>query len=249
MSREERLHLVEEAGFIFRGKVLRRSAEVHVKGPAAGRAVPVEVEEILLSTDVLRGLAGRDVTVVSEHEPAMEQGAAFVFFTTCASLGEHAVLRELGHIESSRENVREVAELVRFVAERPLQARVAGADLIVTGRVIRSKPAAETRSVPKSEHDPDWWIAGVEVQSVIKGGKTEREIEVLFANSTDIAWYKAPKLHEGAHGILILRRVKKAEAPREVARSIYQCIDPLDFLPVERLDEVRRAIEHDKGDR
>jgi hypothetical protein len=243
MSHAELLRLVDQAGFIFRGRVIRqRTTGAPVTG-AAAKTVPVVVEEILLSTDPLRGLTGREVTLVSDQPEAMAEGTSFLFFTNCVAVGDHVVVRELGHMEWSSDALRQVAQLA---SERPLQQRVAAADLIVTGRVISCSPV-ETRPAAKSRHDPEWWIARVEVQSAIKGGSGSREIEVLFANSRDIAWYKAPKLREGASGILILQRMQANEAPPEVAHPIYQITHPLDTLPAERLPEVQRAHDTTKG--
>lgn len=249
MSTEELLRLVDEAGFVFRGKAVpNRPTHAEINSEGTDKTVTVEVQEILRGTDVLRGLVGRDVTVVSEEAAAIARADALVFFTNCASLGEHVVAREVGHREASHESVREIAQTLRMAAERPLAERVAGADLIVTGEVADAGPL-EKSFPPRSEHDPDWWIARVTVRSAIKGRKPQRGIQVLFANSLDIAWYKSPKLHEGASGIFILRSRREDEAPADVQGTVYQATDPLDFLPAERLPEVERALEQDRGDR
>jgi hypothetical protein len=239
MSHAELLRLVDEAGFIFRGRVIRQRTTGAPVTAGAAETVPVVIEEIFLSTDPLRGLTGRDVFLVSDQPEAMAEGTSFLFFTNCVAVGGQVVVRELDHIEWSSDELRQVAQLA---GERPLQKRVAAADLIVTGKVIACSPV-ETRPVAKSEHDPDWWIARVEVQSTIKGSEGSQEIEVLFANSTDIAWYKAPKLREGDSRILILQYMEANEAPWEVGRPIYQITDPLDALPADRLPEVQRAYD------
>jgi hypothetical protein len=249
MSNQELLRLVEGAGFIFRGKVIGHGAPQERAVPGAeGLAATVAVGEILRSTDVLKGLVGREVTLIGEHSSDVKEGSSYVFFTTCLTVGENAVLRDLGHLEVSADAVRDTAEAVRIAEDRPLQRRVAGAELVINGRVASSHALAKP-SIPRSEHDPDWWIAHVTVRGVIKGPKVGKEIEVLFANSDDISWYKSPKLHEGASGIFILRRVDPKEIPEDLDRATYQATDPLDFLPAERLPEVERAIESGKGDR
>jgi hypothetical protein len=46
--------------------------------------------------------------------------------------------------------------------------------------------------------------------------------------------------------------VKEGDAedyPRDLPRSIYKAIDPLDFLPAERDAEVRRLLDKDNGGR
>ena len=246
VSSAEVLRFVEEAGFIFRGKVIPKRTPAPQDSTAQQR-VAVQVEEILLSTDVLRGLLGRTVTVVSEHAASMEDEGLFLFFTNCVVLADHAVVRAVGHMRASRDAEHEVAEALRDAAERPLRERVAAAELVVEGHVTASGPA-DPKAIQKSEHDPNWWIARVAVESVIKGGgKVAQAVEVLFANSKDIAWYKSPKLHEGRRGIFLLHAVKETDRPPRVERFLYQATDPLDFLPPERLSEVKRALNDEKG--
>lgn len=246
MSTEELSRLVEESGFVFRGHAVSQqpaSAEIG----SAEMTTTVEVEEVLLGTEVTRGLVGQGVTVVSEDPAAITADVPSVFFTNCVSLGAQVVVREIGHREATPESVREITEALTLAAERPLVARVAAASLIVTGEVASSRQL-ERPFPPRSEHDPDWCIASVTVGSVIKGRQRAR-IEVLFADSMDIAWYKSPKLHEGASGIFILQPRSDDEAPADVPRTVYQATDPLDFLPGDRLPDVQRALEQGEGDR
>jgi hypothetical protein len=111
--------------------------------------------------------------------------------------------------------------------------------------VAESHPT-ESAKKPKSEHDPVWWIARVTVKSVLKGRKPTGKIVVLFANSTDLAWFKSPKLHSGTRGILLLRHLTHVEAPKDVPPTAYQATDPLDLLPIERLAEVERLLGEDR---
>jgi len=249
MSAEELLRLADEAGFIFKGKVVRHGpSDAEPASKAAGETLIVEVQEILRSTDVLRGLVGTEVIVMSQHAAALADGAVGVFFTNCVSLGDHVLVREVGYREASHESVRETAETLRIADQRPLAERVAGADMIGTGQVVSVRPL-ERPFPPRSEHDPDWSIARVTVGSVLKGPRSRKTIEVLFASSEDIVWYKSPKLHEGESGVFILRTRDENEAPRELAPTVYQATDPLEFLPDERLPDVQRALEQDKGER
>jgi len=245
-SSAELSRFVEEAGFIFRGRVTGKRTPA-AQDSTAQQTVTAQIEEILLSTDVLRGLLGGMVTVISEHAASMEDDASFLFFTNCVVLADRVVVREVGHVTASREAGREVADVLKEAAERPIRERVVTADLIVEGHVTASGPA-DPKAIQKSEHDPNWWIAHVAVESVIKsGGKAPKAVEVLFANSKDIAWYKAPKLHEGLRGIFLLHPVKKTDRPPRIDRTIYQATGPLDFLPTERLPEVKRALDNEKG--
>jgi hypothetical protein len=249
MDIEELRRFVREAGFIFRGRMLpQRTGEAPAIPAEAGETVATQIEEVLRSTDALRGLAGQEAVVITKHAAALREHKAPIFFTECISLGQQLLVREIGHVEASAETSRQVAEAVREADERPLRERVAAADLIVTGEVVESRPL-DRPFPPKSEHDPEWWIARVAVASILKGRKPRGAVEVLFANSNDIVWFKSPKLHRGCSGIFLLHRINVGELPRDVPRSAYQATDPLDFLPAHRQGEVERCLGGGTGGR
>ena len=249
MDIEEIRRSVARAGFIFRGSVHHHWAgEVPAIPPEAGEIVATRIEHVLHSTPVLRGLAGQDALVITRHAGELRQRQHPILLTEVVSLGQQLLLREIGHVETSEETTRHMAEAINETDERPFRERVAGADLIVTGEVVESH-ALETERKPKGEHDPIWWLARVAVQVAHKGRKPRGQIDVLFAASIDRAWVRSPKLNAGTSGILLLRRVKDDEVPNEVPRTAYQATDPLDLVPVDRLAEVERALGGDQGGR
>ncbi|MBV8103914.1 MAG: hypothetical protein JO223_04680 [Hyphomicrobiales bacterium] len=249
MDAEGIRRLVAAAGFIFRG-----GGEHHWKGetppipPEAGEIVAVRIEHVLRSTPVLRGLAGREAFVITRRADAVRQSRSLILFTECISLGQQLLLREIDHVEASDQTSREVAEAIGEEDERPLRERIAGAELIVTGDVAESEPTESARS-PKGEHDPILQLARVVVKSVLKGRKPAGKLEVLFASSIDIAWFKSPKLHPGASGIFLLRRARENEFADEAPPTAFQATDPLDFLPMERIAEVEGMLGEGRGGR
>ena len=200
----------------------------------------VKIERVLHGTDVLRGLAVIDCFLITERPIEVGEQRSFIFVTRCVVLSDYVVVRELGRVEASPESDRELLQRIQQRNEKPLRERIAGADLIVTERVEHAAPV-EPDAPPKSEHDPMWWIAKVAVLTVLKGGKVDKEVDVRFASSTDIAWYRSPKLHEGETAVLLLRRVKVKDTQKSVGRALYEVTDPLDVLALEREDDVRRA--------
>jgi hypothetical protein len=235
MSAQELARLVDEAGFVFRGRVVARTSAVDA--PAS----TVQIEEVLHATDVLRGLAGTDATVVGEHAAGMQPGEVHVFFTHVVSLGEHLVAREVARREASPGIASDVAEGVRIAAERPLAERLAEAEMVVAGRVTSTRPVGRD-DPPSSEHDPLWSVARVSVEDVMKGPRSRKTVEVLFASSRDIAWRDAPKLEEGDSGVFVLHR-RGEEAPDAVAAGVFEATHPLDVLPNERRADAERLIE------
>jgi hypothetical protein len=247
MSVDELSRLADEAGFVFKGRIVpQERGDAETAADTERETLDVEVEEVLIGTDVTRGLVGSEVTVVRDQGAESAEGDTRVFFTDVVSLGDEVVVREVEQRDASPATMRDVAEGVRIVAERPVAERIAGAELVVTGRVTSTRAIAR-ESPPLSEHDPEWSIARVSVDAVLKGPRSRRTVEVLFASSMDIAWYRSPKLDEGVSGIFILRRRDDDEAPDEVGANVFQATHPLDFLPHDRLGDVQRMTREDAG--
>jgi hypothetical protein len=238
--------LAEEAGFVFRGRVTGHGTTEPTLAAASRDVVTVEIEEVLHSTDALRGLAGSRALVVTTRAAALQDGTTTVFFTDCIAVGSQLVVREIGHVDP-RVTREEAAGAVKAARERPLRRRLAAAARVVAGTVVDASPLEE-HAAPRSEHDPDWWIARVQVHAELKGGERSKAageppksaspsapvVEVLFANSTDIAWYQAPKLRKGTAGLLLLHHVAPEDVPAaaRLARPMHKVVVPLDFIPI-----------------
>jgi hypothetical protein len=125
--------------------------------------------------------------------------------------------------------------LPQNVSDQDLQKHIAGAELVVVGKVSEVRPMPEaSRPRSMSEHDPQWQESVVEVESVLKGSSAEKRVVILFPGSIDVAWFGVPKSKVGQEGIWIVRR--------DQATKAYAVADPSDFLPRAQLDRVRKLI-------
>ena len=247
MNRAELQNLVDNAGFIFRGKVVPSGPAEPLKLGAAQTLSTIEVEEVLRSTEALKGSDGQKLAYLNDESGPPEEGGSFVFLTDVVSLGDRIIVRGR-RVKASSETNEAVADSIRRADEMPLRRRIAEADAVVVGRVLSSHQV-EPPPLHRSEHDPDWWVSRIAVESVLKGGKIAGEIDVLFANSTDIAWYKAPKLHEGVYGVMLLHRVAAEDRAPKASKARYKVIDPLDYHPIERASHVERLCGEEKEGR
>lgn len=250
MDTGEAVRLSGEAGFVFRGRLVTeatRDAGDRAGDTAVG--LVVVVDEVLRGTDVTRALVGYDVTLLTDDPDGVSSEGEYVFFTRVVSLGERVVVSALGHGSSSDDGLREVTTMVDVAEEEPLTRRVGEADLVVTGEVVSSR-LMEPDAPASSEHDPQWWLARVAVGEVLRGRSRRKGLDVLFANSTDIAWYRSPKLREGMSGVFLLHGAAgEAALPADAPGTAYRCVDPLDFHPDERSELVRRVAGTEAGER
>jgi hypothetical protein len=114
--------------------------------------------------------------------------------------------------------------------EAGLDARIAGADLVILGQVRSLQPGPKAPHL--SEHNADWQDAVVDVKSFIKGAPRPKIVVVRFPASTDIAWFRAPKLKKGERHVFILRRdaTSGTAIVDGVSRPVFTALDPQDVL-------------------
>lgn len=125
-------------------------------------------------------------------------------------------------------------------ADSDLAQRLAQAEIVISGMVLATTRFASQRPGLISEHDPDWWQATIEVESVEKGKVTTKTVPVLFANSTDIAWYRSPKIKKGERGVWLLHnRDTFGRAVPGLA-----VVQPADKQPITELAKVRALLKN-----
>jgi hypothetical protein len=125
-------------------------------------------------------------------------------------------------------------------ADFELIQRLAQADTVITGVVVATAPV---QGQPRGfEHGPDWQRATIEIESVEKGHLTAKTIDVLFANSTDIAWYRSPKLKKGDRGVWLLHN----RDPFGKATPGLAVVHAADKQPITDLEKVRGLLKNSR---
>lgn len=233
--------LVERSQFVFKGTVLRVGAATIPEIRPDARTIIVKVDEVLKAPPVKANYTGREITVRLADSTALQPGGQFVFFTTSWMFGGGIAVREVGRQADSAALRKEIAEAIAKAPDVFLQRRLAGANLILSGRVsaVRAAPA-KVRGGPLGEHDPDWWEAEIQVQSVEKGQYTQTIIVILFPNSRDIFWERSPKFSAAQEGIWILRAERAAGRP---TYGYHMALEPQDFQPKNQLQRVQRLVK------
>jgi len=103
------------------------------------------------------------------------------------------------------------------------------------------KPPAAAAAAPRrvSEHDPDWHVSTITIETVEKGVYAEKTVDVYFPNSMDIAWHRSPKVKAGDRGVWVLhnRDVYGRAVP---GRAVSH---PLDFLLPEHAAFVHSLVK------
>jgi len=106
-----------------------------------------------------------------------------------------------------------------------LARRLASAELVVTGKVIATRPAGIKE--PVTEHAAHWAIATIEIGEVLKGS-ARKTVDVYFPASDDVAWVGRPKLVAGETGVFVIQNGTPG----------LQLPDSLDLHPADRRDAI-----------
>ncbi len=237
--------LVRESRFIFAGRVEKLNASnLKVLPPTKG-TVLVRVREVLDAPPTLMDVGGKQITVELVEPGSVNEGQEAVFFTNGWLYGDSIAVKEVSHLaitENTQTLQKQVAAARRKAEDQILQKRIASAELVILGKVSSARQAPESVGRGGSEHDPDWWEAIIQVESVEQGHLVEKSVTVLFPKSRDVMWARAPKFRENQDGIWLLRKEKIPALGRKF-EEYYTALDPLDFQPREQLERIRMLIK------
>lgn len=228
--------LAAQSNFVFQGTVTRLNATTEPQVPASASTAVVRVENVIEGDNMASDIKGKEITVELLKPRSVATGRPVLFFSNVAVAGKSLAVKEVAHFEVARDSklAAQVGDYVKRKPELALQARINGADLIITGTVA-SVRRPEQRGPKGSEHDPEWTEATVDVQSTEKGPAQQR-VTVWFPASDDIAWFRSPKFQAGQSGVFLLRR------SRENGLQGFTALDPLDFQPISERDHIRQLI-------
>lgn len=229
---------VRNSGFIFLGTV----RQLHAATPTVvlePNTVVVSVDRIIESLPPIGNVSGKVETVRLREGEKVAEGQQLIFFTYLYSAGTSLGLQSVGILPAMQDidaAVQEVKTARITLADEALSNRLTSASIVVLGRVVESQPNEEARE-RKAEHDPMWWRADIEVESVLKGA-AERKVSVNFASSDDWMWVHSPKPKRGETAIFLLQPAKNLMFN---IGGLY-LLDPLDELPRQELARVKRLL-------
>jgi hypothetical protein len=252
----------QEARFVFKGTVQRLKAATMREITANDRTVVVRVDEVIHAPESLSHYAGQNITVLLAGKKKFKKGQQAVFYTNGMVYGDSIAVQSVDQqaVEKMPAAMTLAAgsDPVKNLRTRDIQARLATADAVVSGRVTSIRMPSDVVAAtamgiapsnvtgPISEHDPDWRIAEVQVDQVHQGNHKGKTAEIRFPSSQDVMWHDAPKLRPGQEGFFILHRSEKVEAaaaaaPAEDAGQ-FVAFDAVDFQPFDESGGIRSLI-------
>jgi hypothetical protein len=221
---------------VFRATVVEIGASTMPEVPTASTTIVVKVTELFRAPHVLHLLGGQTITVLTAGTDDLEVGQELVFAGRGALYGQSLAVveqkRVVGPVDSG-DLARRVRGEVEAARDRALLERIARASVIVAGTVSASE-ALPRDPLTEGEHAPQWAEATIEVDFVAKGIPGTRRVAVLYARSSDIRWYRSPKLEVGQEGVWLL----SDEPIAGLGRTGLTALSPLDFHTLGALNQI-----------
>src|SRR4051794_31392958 len=232
----------EQARFVFYGTVQKSGAATMPTITDTSRTAIVRVDQITRGPEVCRDFLGKPVTVQAETPQTFKRLQKGLFYTNVSQLGEGLAVQLLAFEPqpagaAMAATAAAAADPAAALKAHQLRQRVGSADVVVSGRVTQvhlvgedahaaasgpalasAAPGAAPRE-PISEHVPLWRDAVVAVEAVHKGADPGKTVVVRYPASTDVRWYRAPKLQPGQEGVFILHGGELSTAAKGAAAA------------------------------
>jgi hypothetical protein len=253
--------LAADSDFVFVGTVIKTRAAV-MESLAADNTAVVHVDRVVSAPDIFGSLGGHEITVRFKKLPALRKGTRLTFFANGWLFGDSIAVDVVGTAPATDTQAAAAPVRQSFTAEedRVLRERMASAAMAVVGRV--SKVTKSERDAPRtamamtapggtthiSEHDPNWHEATIDVDEVIKGKKSAKQVTVQFPASDDIRWYNVKKYAVGEQGVWMLQPGAKQDpkgipakllAALPAGPGVLTTLHDADFLPLHELERVK----------
>ena len=132
--------LANLSSFVFRGRIVKAAAATMPQVKANRLTAVVLVEEVYKAGDAIRNVNGMSITVALK-QPAVE-GRSYIFFTNVVLYGTSLAARESGRLAATqdRESARKAVDAAfQEKDDRLLGQRIARAQLVVAGKVLRTQ--------------------------------------------------------------------------------------------------------------
>lgn len=234
---------MKESRLIFKGEVvLMNSSTIDQADPSETGVV--KVWEIIEGKEVLEPFLQQNITVKFLKPAEMKKGLKALFYANVWIIGESIAVSEVGHEPLNEDAFKSTDVQKKIQTNRTvligdtLTAQLAKAELVVSGRVIAVRKLT-MQSPKESEHDPQWMLAEVKVDEVLKKtGTADSTMRFAFAASNDVMWYRAPKFKEGQTGIWILSREDAGFAETK----IFTVVSHGQYLNIQEKPRVRQLL-------
>jgi hypothetical protein len=183
------------------------------------RMVLVNVDDVIMSPRILGELSEKSVTVSLQSIEGIEEGQMMTFFATQFYYGKNIGLLEIGRTSLSAVEIRQMTINTRMAQlDEELKERINYAQLIVSGRVLTTRPYP-TKSFPGIDDGVEWWAAQIRIETIEKGQPPPDDLWIYFPTGGDPQWGLYPKFYAGQEGVWFLRPITEIEEDNDSSNN------------------------------
>lgn len=244
MSDSSPRDFLASSGIAFSGSVVEVGASSVPGLPVDDRTVIVRVDETLAGPPDLLIPAGSRVTVqLSAELPVLQPGSRAVFFANGLAYGESMAVSEVARmpveqdlgalrLQGGAEASGAIEDARAELAQEEVLQHARSASVVARGQVVSLAAVSEPQARHPREHDPDWWVATLAVDLVVKGDVPGLKdgigtVNVLYANSLDSRWRESPKPKASQGGVWLLHDT----GPENAHLAPLQILHKIDLQP------------------
>jgi len=230
----------KNSDFIFQGKILNDD-KINLPKSLRGKNIKlVQVEKVLLNYNEKENLKGIIVQVLIDGKEKYIKGTSYIFYTKTWLFGKKltVVANKISPIKNVSSIFKKIELTKKNNQEKKLKNKFNKAEYIVVGQVKSVRNVNTKQAVLISEHSPNWKVATLEIQEVLKGKLSKKRIDIFYSNSIDVHWYKSPKLNLGLQGIFILNRKEQFKK----TKNNFTITESNEFFPISELKNIKKIL-------
>lgn len=234
--------VMEKTDYIFKGVLQERHHSNLSILTGNEEANLVYVNEVLMASSSHENFEKGEITALLDADQSenIREDTEYLFYAKTWLFGESlaVVVNELRPTDQMNKSKSEINDFLQSKQETMLQGRIKGAQLVTSGKItdVNESIAEEVKRTTRlSEHNPNWKLAVISVDEIIKGSATEKTVQFYFASSMDVHWYQAPKFSVEKQGIFILQKSDQLQLPENALILIH----PEDFRPPSEINIIK----------
>ncbi len=233
---------IAKSNFIFYGTIIKMNAS-NIGVTTPGTTAIVRVEKVIDAVDPYQLMEGKEITVLLASAANRKENMAQVFYTTGWYYGKTLGVKEVpnGQVKNLQDGLKEKIARERInIHNDSLKAELKRAVLVIKGVVNESDIREKENNALESEHNPEYRKALIQIQTVLKGQTTAKQVTVYYSGSDDVMWSNSPKLSKGQEGIFLLQL---RQGPSIFPARGYTVLDKRDVQSPNNLETVRSLLK------
>ena len=223
-----------DSKFIFRATTEQIGTATLPEISDPGNCIVVKVNEVISAPPGFTDWTGKLITVAVKEPGRQKPGIEKVYYTNGWLYGKSLAVIEISSRNANEISNKEVLDGVNKNQEQKIKERIKSSELVISGQIFKIDTLRNTSKVI-SEHEPEWRLATVNIDSVLKGRQLTSTV-FRFPSSRDIMWIDSPKFSKSQRGIWLLRKLNAND-------DVFTITEKEDYFSIDSLSIIRSLMK------